>query len=254
MGTPQVLTAATSAAEQIIQLQSQLITIKLNESNHLLWKQQVLAAIRGYGLERFITEPQEIPAEFIADISTKVKVINPAYLLWCRQDQLLVSWLLSSLSESVLISTVGLTTSKEICDCLQTGFASQNDAKILQYRLQLQTIRKENLSMRDYLNKIKNCCDLLGSAGEKVSERDHLLYILSGLGQEYNPVLVSLTTRKPPCTLMDAYSILMSFENRLEVSENFSNGAKNGSFSVNLITQGQGNRRNNNNSQGGRGS
>ncbi|CAA0830411.1 Unknown protein, partial [Striga hermonthica] len=199
--------------------------------------------IRGYGLEHFITGSQRIPEEFISDPTTQERSINPAFLLWMRQDQLLASWLLSSVTESVLVTTVGLTTSKEIWECLESTFASQSHAKILQYRLQLQTIKKEGSSMKDYLNKIKTCCDLLGSAGEKVQDRDHMLYILAGLPQEYNPVLVSLSTKYPPCTVMEAYSVLLSFEARLEGSES-QNSANNeqGNFSVNVVTQGQGNR------------
>ncbi|KAK6116468.1 hypothetical protein DH2020_049761 [Rehmannia glutinosa] len=221
--------------EQVIHPQSQLVTVKLTETNYLVWKQQIWAAIRGYGLEGYLTGGIPTPEEFITDTTKGQKTVNPSFMLWNRQDQLLASWLLSSLSESILISTVGLSTSKEIWECLQTTFASQNQAKLMQYRLQLQTIRKGGLQMKEYLNKIKSCCDLLGSAGEPVSQRDQLMYILSGLGPEYNSVVVSATSRLEPWSLSELHALLLSFENRLETFENRSN-MDDGSFSVNIAT------------------
>ncbi|KAK6117460.1 hypothetical protein DH2020_048787 [Rehmannia glutinosa] len=136
-----------------------------------------------------------------------------------RQDQLLASWLLSSLSENILITTVGLSSSKEIWESLETSFASQSRAKIMQFRLQLQTLKKGNLPMRDYLNKVKVCCDTLAAAGQKVSEEDQMLHILSGLGNDYDSVMVSITSRVEPCSLREVYALLLSFEARLENAE-----------------------------------
>ncbi|KAK6120608.1 hypothetical protein DH2020_045641 [Rehmannia glutinosa] len=228
--------------EPIIQPQSQLVTVKLNESNHLVWKQQIWAAIRGYGLEGYLTGLCPMPDEFTPCASaTEAPKTNPSYLQWNRQDQLLASWLLSALSESILITTVGLNTSKEIWDCLKTTFANQNQAKVMQYRLHLQTLKKGNLQMKDYLNKIKSCCDLLGSAGEPVSQKDQVMYVLSGLGPEYNSVMVSATSRLEPWSLSELHALLRIFENRLETFESRS-VIEDGSFSVNF-TQNTGNRR-----------
>ncbi|KAK6128237.1 hypothetical protein DH2020_038010 [Rehmannia glutinosa] len=212
------LTAIVAEQTQVVQPQGQLITVKLNDTNFLVWKQQIFAAAKGYGLEGFLTGKHTIPGEFITSDSGK-KEINPAYTTWMRQDQLLASWLLSSLSENILITTVGLSSSKEIWESLETSFASQSRAKIMQYRLQLQTLKKGNLPMRDYLNKVKVCCDTLAAAGQKVSEEDQMLHILSGLGNDYDSVMVSITSRVEPCSLREVYALLLSFEARLENAE-----------------------------------
>ncbi|XP_047957561.1 uncharacterized protein LOC125203291 isoform X2 [Salvia hispanica] len=51
----------------------------------------------------------------------------------------------------------------------------------MQFRLQLQNTKKDMLPMQEYLNKMKSCCDFLGSAGCKISDEDQILYILGGL-------------------------------------------------------------------------
>ncbi|KAK6164729.1 hypothetical protein DH2020_001593 [Rehmannia glutinosa] len=210
-----------STGIQVIQPQGQLITIKLSDNNYLVWKQQVLAAVRGCGLEGLLDGTLPPPEKNTIDEKNK-KIINPTFLAWARQDQLLMSWLLSSLSESILVGTVGLESSKAIWEALNISFASQNGAKVMQHKLQLQTLKKGNMPMREYLNKIKSLCDLLTSVGHGIDESDQVLHVLSGLGAEYNPVIVSVTSRLEPCSLREAHAILLSYENRLEVSDGIS--------------------------------
>ncbi|KAK6139741.1 hypothetical protein DH2020_026501 [Rehmannia glutinosa] len=234
---------ASIVAEQtkIIQLQGQLITIKLNETNFLVWKQQVLAAARGYGLDGFLTGKHPVPEKRIT--ASGKEGDNPAYATWVRQDQLLASWLLSSVSENILISTVGLNTSKEIWECLEVGFASQSRAKIMQFKLQLQTLKKGNLPMREYLNKVKICCDTLAAAGQKVSDEDQILHILSGLGNDYDSVMVSITSRVEPCSLREVYALLLSFEGRLENAEHTQINMDGSAININFAAQTYGGRR-----------
>ncbi|KAK6129825.1 hypothetical protein DH2020_036411 [Rehmannia glutinosa] len=203
------------APTQLIFLQNQLISIKFDEDNFLIWKLQVLTTIQGYGLQHFILEDVVIPDEFLTS-ENLTRQINPEYITWQRQGQLLASWILSSLSQSMLILMVGLTTAKDIWQTIETHFASQYQAKLLQYNLKLQTLRKENLSMRDYLGKMKGCFDLLASAGERLSEKDQVLHILAGLGSEYNVVMVSATSRLEPLSVVEIQSLLISYVTRFE--------------------------------------
>ncbi|KAK6131406.1 hypothetical protein DH2020_034849 [Rehmannia glutinosa] len=241
-----------AATEPVVQPQSQLVTIKLTESNYLMWQQQILAAVTGYGLEDFLTGAKKAPPEYVTGTNAATQTLNPAYTTWKRQDQLLVSWLLSSLSESVLITAVGLKTSCEIWDALKTNFASQTQAKVMQYRLQLQTLRKGTMCMREYLSKIKGCCDVLAAAGEAISDKDQVIYILGGLSSDYNSVVVSVTSRHVPCTLMELHALLLSFETRLENTDNAPISVE-GSPSINLTTHDPARRSGNNQWNRGRG-
>ncbi|CAA0819588.1 Unknown protein, partial [Striga hermonthica] len=151
------------AASQLVFPQSQLITLKLEDSNFLIWKQQILTAIRGYGLESFISATTSPPDRFITPEEGNLPMLNPEYDIWQRQDQLLASWILSSLSQGNLILVVGLSSSKEIWNALEKNFASQSRARIMQHKLELQTMKKGNMTMREYLNKMKTCFDLLAA-------------------------------------------------------------------------------------------
>ena len=93
--------------------QSHPIAIKLTESNYLVWKQQIMSTIRGYELESYLLEDQEKPPHEITGAGGIMKP-NPAFLAWRRQDQLLASWIQSSLTENIMVLMVGLTTTCEI--------------------------------------------------------------------------------------------------------------------------------------------
>ena len=64
-----------------------------------------------------------------------------------------------------MVLVVGLNSSQEVWKAIETSFGSQSKAKIMQYKLQLQTMKKDALPMSVYLSKVKICCDLLGSTG-----------------------------------------------------------------------------------------
>ncbi|KAK6162582.1 hypothetical protein DH2020_002423 [Rehmannia glutinosa] len=237
MESPTLTTSSspiTQSQIQIIQPQNQVVTVKLNDSNYLLWKMQVLTAVKGCGLLGYLTGAIYAPTQFIVNTETNETKINPEFESFTKQDQLLASWMLSSLSESVLILVVGLNSSADIWRCLETNFSSQSKARMMQYKLQLQTLKKGTLSMREYLGKAKAACDALASVGQKLSEEDQLLHILSTLPSEYNPVIVTITSAIDFYSLSEASALLLSFESRLDfVSENNSS-LNNESFTANV--------------------
>ena len=140
------------------------MSIKLSDDNYLIWKQHVLSAVRGYGLEGYLTGEQNPPPRVLTPTGATEVVPNPAFSSWNMQDQRLSHWLQSSFSESTMVIVVGLSSSRDIWEALEANFSSQSRAKIMQYKLQLQTVKKDGLSMTAYLNKVKNYCDLLGSS------------------------------------------------------------------------------------------
>lgn len=62
---------------------------------------------------------------------------------------------------------------------------TQSRVKIMQYKKQLQSTKKDSMKMTKYLLKIKNIVDSLGHAGYIVSPEDHVTCILFGPRVEY---------------------------------------------------------------------
>ena len=67
--------------------------------------------------------------------------------------------------------------------------------------------------MKDYLTHMKACSTLLATVGWKLREKKQIIDILRGLGNDYDPVMATITSRKVPYTLKDAVILLQSFEN-----------------------------------------
>lgn len=87
----------------------------------------------------------------------------------------------------------------------------------MQYKLQLQTLKKGTLSMKDFLSKMKHNIDLLAASGHPVSDEDQILCVLEGVGAEYNSVVVHVTSRVDFISLSEVSSLLLAHEGRIEV-------------------------------------
>lgn len=64
--------------------------------------------------------------------------------------------------------------------------------------------------------KMQTLAENLASAGQPLSDEDLILYILGGLGHEYDSVVVNLTSRHDQLTIQEVQFMLQSQEMRLE--------------------------------------
>lgn len=75
-------------------------------------------------------------------------------------------------------------------------FARNSKARLLQLRTQLQSMRKGNFSISDYIMKIRVIMENnLAAIGLIVSDDDLLMCLLGGLDSEYNVAVAMLTAR-----------------------------------------------------------
>ncbi|KAF5469302.1 hypothetical protein F2P56_013386, partial [Juglans regia] len=153
------------------------ITVKLNIDNYLLWKAQIVPFLRGHHLLEFVDGSAPKPSS-ILDGKT-----NPAYTRWLQQDSLIISAINSSLAESVLA--------------------------------QLATLKKGSESITEYFNKAKALASSLGVGGHALSDSQFSVFLLAGLGTEYESLITSLTTRPDPISIHQLYSFLLNHESRL---------------------------------------
>lgn len=77
------------------------VSIKLQENNFLLLNQQVEGVILSHKLHKIVVNPR-IPPMFKTESDRIENIVSKAYEEWIVQDQALFTWLLSTISESVL--------------------------------------------------------------------------------------------------------------------------------------------------------
>ncbi|KAL4288152.1 hypothetical protein AHAS_Ahas19G0257600 [Arachis hypogaea] len=189
--------------------------MKLDSDSFLQWKDQVEAMIEGNDLLNHITGIG-IPLQFLENGG-----VSPEFQRWKRQDALLKSWLLASMTKPYITRMVGCMFTYQIWNRLETHFASQIKARIMQLRNKLSTTHI-GLLVNEYVLSIKGTIGALVSVGETVSESDHVNALLHSLTEEYAPLLTSLLTRPHGITVGELEVVLFANEAYWRGSEKLS--------------------------------
>ena len=120
-------------------------------------------------------------------------------------------------------------------------------------------LKKGSLTIHDYFLKMRGITDTLASTGQSISTDELLFYVLGGLGFEYDPFVVNLTSRQDPVSLQEAQFLLQSHEMRLDqlqtsMTLDLTNTSANIAYNNSNQRGGRGFQRNRNQgNQGGRG-
>uniref|UniRef100_A0A803PMY8 Retrotransposon Copia-like N-terminal domain-containing protein n=1 Tax=Cannabis sativa TaxID=3483 RepID=A0A803PMY8_CANSA len=186
------------------------LNLRLDRSNYPLWRSLVLAAVRAYNLDGHLLGTNPQPQRNLAGNTP-----NPAFQQWIRLDQFIMHWLMNSISEAMLAHVIHCQTSAEIWTVLNQLFATRSRARLLQIRGLLQSTKKGSFTIDDYFLKMKQYADSLAAAEQPISDDDLILYILGGLGSEYESVVVNLTLRIDNLTLQEVQFMLHCHEMRL---------------------------------------
>ena len=185
--------------------------VKLDRSNFMIWRKQVLTTIRGNRLEDFISGNQIIPEQYIsntvADGSVQ-RITNPAYINWRAQDQTLLGWILSSISECILNIVLNCENSFEAWRSIEKQFGVQSEARVMQLRYEMNVLRKENMYVEEYCLKVKVVADKLACASSPISEKYLLMQILNGLGPRFLDLASIITANR--MSYDDAYALLLT--------------------------------------------
>uniref|UniRef100_A0A2N9G312 eRF1 domain-containing protein n=1 Tax=Fagus sylvatica TaxID=28930 RepID=A0A2N9G312_FAGSY len=132
-----------------------------------------------------------------------------------RIDQLILSALISSLSEHVLAYVVKCPTSCEVWNTLERMFTAQSRARSMHIHYQLATLRKGDSSVADYYHRFTNLIDTLAAIDQPVPHHEQLSFLLAGLGPDFDSLVTSVKTQFHPVPLEDIYGHLLSHELRL---------------------------------------
>lgn len=213
------------------------ISEKLSKSNHALWKAQVMAAVRGARLEGHLTGATKVPNALITTTAgdkgeKEVTARNPEFDDWIATDQQVLGFLLSTLARDVLAQVATCNTAAAAWQMLEEMYSSVSRARFINTRIALSNTKKGTLSINEYVSKMKTLADEMTAAGKVVDDDDLVSYIIVGLDDTYEPV-ISTIVGKDSMTLGEAYSQLLSFEQRLALRHG-------GDASANLANRGRG--------------
>ncbi|MED6125783.1 Homeobox protein HD-1 [Stylosanthes scabra] len=183
------------------------ISMKLDEDNYLQWKDQAESKIEGNDMLNHLTD-EDIPHSSLPDGSA-----NSEFKKWKRQDALLKSWLLASMSKPFTTRMVGCVT-YQVWKRLEDYFSSQIKAKVMQLKNKLSMIQI-GASVTDYVLSINSTIDALASVGESMKERDHVNAMLHGLTEDYAPIITSVLARSQSIIVGELEALLLAHESML---------------------------------------
>jgi hypothetical protein len=167
------------------------LNIKLSNSNFPSWRTQILAFVKANDAYGFLDGTTPPPAQTIPNTSTTpgapATMANPDFLLWCQRDQMLLSVLISTLTEPLVVHAVGSATAHQLWTTLVSMFASQARSRVMQIHYRLATAKKGSSSITEYFQSFKAMCDNLAAAGQQLNDFESTSYLLAGLGSEYDP-------------------------------------------------------------------
>ncbi|KAI9198979.1 hypothetical protein LWI28_025389 [Acer negundo] len=72
------------------------------------------------------------------------------------------------------------------------------------------------MTMTEYLTKKKSIFDALTHTGYLISEEDKIMYVLSGLGSEYDPFVIPITSMKSCYSMLEITALLLTHEVRID--------------------------------------
>ncbi|GAV77188.1 UBN2_3 domain-containing protein, partial [Cephalotus follicularis] len=188
------------------------LSLKLTTKNYLLWKTQLVPFLCVQKLLGFVDGSNRCPPLTVSVHGHTDNQPNPATIAWQEQDQLLLSLLVSSLSESIIPIVVGLNTSHEVWTVLESAFVSPSNTRVLHLHMQMQRSQENDESVSTFLQLLKSHANVLSAAGRPVSPADFNIYVFKGLKSEFKDLVITLSARSNLVTHLELLGLLLSHE------------------------------------------
>jgi hypothetical protein len=92
-----------------------LVSVKLDHNNYMLWKFQITSTLKAYKLLDVADSSYTCPEMYTRDSNGAVTaILNPEFTLWDTKDQALISMISATLSPSALALVIGQKFAKGV--------------------------------------------------------------------------------------------------------------------------------------------
>lgn len=110
----------------------------------------------------------------------------------------------------VLMLLTKQDTCLDLWNSLNKHFGSQSRAKLMKMKLQLQSTKKEGLTVIEYYIKLKKILDGLYMARQPVSNDNFIMHLLQGLSSEYDAVITNVNSQLLLLEIEEVLALLLS--------------------------------------------
>ncbi|XP_050116122.1 uncharacterized protein LOC126593975 isoform X2 [Malus sylvestris] len=162
---------------------SNFLPIKLDPTNYPLWQAQMLTLLRSRNLVSFVDGTSKCPPAFLKDDEgIFTDTVNPEFEAWIQQDNMVLSWIKSSVHPTVLDAVIWKTSSHSAWTCLRESYDLQPTGRLLQLRSELMNTHRGDSSISEFLSHVSSLADGLSLSGAPVSDSDIAAIVLNNVG------------------------------------------------------------------------
>ncbi|PWA83008.1 hypothetical protein CTI12_AA169570 [Artemisia annua] len=185
------------------------VTLDADKLNYSNWSALFLIQLRGCKALEFV-QPT-------ASGSSTTTPPPPPTDEWLTVDSIIRSWILSTISESLLerVLKTKPTTAKDIWDTLEKVFKDNKRSKTVELVGELRSLDIGDLTVDAYFRKIDSLASRLDNLGSNITEDDWLTYAINGLSNKYDQVAHVILNKEPFPNLEDVRSMVSLAETRM---------------------------------------
>ena len=155
---------------------------KLEKGNYQPWKFRMKNYLIGKSLWGYAIGDEPEP-ELPPENATKAEL--KAWKTWNEKDKKVMFLISQNVSNSMIGHIQELNSSKEAWNALDKLYTTNTRARKIQLKNKLNNMKKsQGMSINDYVLKIKEVADALGSIGASVDDDDLVSTVLNGLADD----------------------------------------------------------------------
>jgi len=186
-----------------------LVSKPLNGDNYSTWRRATTISLNAKSKFGFVDGTLKAP-------SAKTKPED--YAAWKKCNDMVLSWILNSLTPDIADSVIFYNTAHEVWEDLQNHFFQSNAPRIFQIEREIACLTQDQMTVAAYYTKLKKLWDELGSYNDVVctcganNKRRKLMQFLMGLNESYSTVRGQLLLMNPLPDVSQAYSSIIQEE------------------------------------------
>ncbi|XP_034696491.1 uncharacterized protein LOC117929247 [Vitis riparia] len=215
--TSDIIISSSSSSHQMETSHLPITAHKLNGQNYLQWSQSILMFIRGKEKDDYITGASAAP-----------ETTASTYKKWIAENNMVMSWLVNSMTPDIGENFLSFDTAKEIWDIAKETFSDkENTSEIIQIEGILHDLRQGNLTVTEYFNTLTRLwrqldtfevhnwnCVTDGLLYKKIVEGKRVFKFLLGLNKNLDEIRGRIMGVKPLPSLREAFSEVRREESR----------------------------------------
>jgi hypothetical protein len=159
------------------------------------------------------------------------------YQAWIRCNDMIISWILNSISKEIASSVIYITTCEEMWLDLKERFSQRNGPRVFQLQKSISTFSQENYSVSTYFTKLKSlwdelsnyrpfpCCSCNPSCScgaiKSVTDfynQEYIFQFLMGLNDSFSQIRGQILLIDPLPSINKVFSLIIQEERQREIN------------------------------------